>query len=52
MKVGDLVKIKDLSSSAIGIVLKPYTDGDSINFPMWLVIFISLGYDHLCYEQE
>tara|TARA_B100001123_G_scaffold74689_2_gene84155 strand:+ start:45 stop:233 length:189 start_codon:yes stop_codon:yes gene_type:complete len=54
VKVGDLVKIHDIETSAIGIVIMPlpiYWES-SVHDPWWLVEFYTLGYDHECKESE
>ena len=50
MKVGDLVKIQDIETSALGIIVAPLplTKPE----PWWLVEFPTLGYDHPAPESE
>ena len=48
MKVGDLVKIKDLPTSGIGIILKK----SNYDYADWVVLFPTLGYDHSANEAE
>ena len=54
MKVGDLVKIHDLETSAIGIVIAPLPRHIlySSHGAWWLVEFPILGYNHECTENE
>ena len=50
MKVGDLVKIQDIETSALGIIVAPLPFTNSERW--WLVDFPSLGYDHETPESE
>ena len=56
MKIGDLVKVRDLESSDYGVVIeriirKNLLHGD---FVLWIVCFVSLEYDlpYMAYELE
>jgi hypothetical protein len=51
MKVGDLVKIQDIETSALGIIVAEVTWGCTAG-RWWLVEFPTLGYDHEAPESE
>ena len=55
MKVGDLVKIQDIETSALGIIVAevhPTPCPNGSDERRWLVDFPSLGYDHETPESE
>lgn len=52
MKIGDLVKIQDIETSALGIIVAEFLDPHPRGERWWLVNFPSLGYDHPAPESE
>ena len=53
MKVGDLVKIQDIETSALGIIVaEAYPRDYTTDERWWLVEFPTLGYDHEAPESE
>jgi len=53
MKVGDLVKIQDIETSALGIIVAEAYPHDYVTDERWwLVEFPTLGYDHEAPESE
>ena len=53
MKIGDLVKVKNLTSSDYGIIIGTYTRGSGyVQHKYWSVYFLSLEYDVPFLEKE
>ena len=53
MKVGDLVKVKNLTSSDYGVIIGTYIRGSGhVQHKYWSVYFLSLEYDVPFMEKE
>ena len=54
MKIGDLIKLTNIGSSAIGIVLRAIEPDDPTwaGYGEWLIFFPTLRYHHPCYAHE
>ena len=53
MKIGDLVRVKNLTSSDYGVIIGTYIRGSGyVQYKYWSVYFLSLEYDVPFLEKE